>query len=42
MVEIYSKAAKLIKEYGVNPLKSKAGCVRCRGCPAINDAYIGI
>ena len=40
MVEIYSKAAKLMKKYDVNPLKSKAGCVRCGGCSAINDAYI--
>ncbi|MBY9014935.1 MAG: radical SAM protein [Candidatus Lokiarchaeota archaeon] len=39
MVEIYIKTAKLMKEYGVNPLKSKAGCVRCGGCSAINDAY---
>jgi len=42
MVEIYTKAAKLMKEYGVNPLKSKAGCVRCGGCSAIKEAYIGI
>ncbi|NVM44856.1 MAG: radical SAM protein [Candidatus Lokiarchaeota archaeon] len=42
MVEIYSKAAKLMKEYGVNPLKSKAGCVRCGGCSSINDAYKSI
>ena len=39
MVEIYKKAAKIMKEYGVNPLKSKAGCVRCSGCSAISDAY---
>ncbi|MHA1350120.1 MAG: hypothetical protein ACTSPZ_04690 [Promethearchaeota archaeon] len=39
MVEIYIKAAKLMKEYGVNPLKSKAGCVRCGGCSSINDSY---
>lgn len=39
MVEIYIKTAKLMKEYGVNPLKSKAGCVRCGGCSAINEAY---
>ncbi len=39
MVEIYKKTAKLMKEYGVNPLKSKAGCVRCSGCSAISDAY---
>jgi len=42
MVEIYTKSAKLMKEYGVNPLKSKAGCVRCGGCSAIKEAYIGI
>jgi len=39
MIEIYKKAAKLMKEYGVNPLKNKAGCVRCGGCSAISDAY---
>ena len=39
MVEIYKKVAKIMKEYGVNPLKSKAGCVRCSGCSAISDAY---
>ena len=39
MVEIYTKTAKLMKQYGVNPLKSKAGCVRCGGCSSINDAY---
>ena len=39
MVEIYKKTAKLMKEYGVNPLKNKAGCVRCSGCSAISDAY---
>ena len=42
MVEIYTKTAKLMKEYGVNPLKSKAGCVRCGGCSSINDAYKSI
>jgi radical SAM protein (TIGR04043 family) len=40
MIEIYTKAAKLMKEYGVNPLKSKAGCVRCGGCSAIKEAFI--
>ena len=40
MLDIYSKAAKLMRDYGLNPLKSKAGCVRCGGCSSINDAYI--
>ncbi|MFW9898315.1 MAG: radical SAM protein [Candidatus Thorarchaeota archaeon] len=40
LLEIYSEAAKLMKEYGVNPLENKAGCVRCGGCSAIREAYI--
>jgi radical SAM protein (TIGR04043 family) len=39
LLEIYNRAAKKMKEYGVNPLKNKAGCVRCGGCSAINEAY---
>lgn len=39
LTKIYEKAAKLMKDYGVNPLKNKAGCVRCGGCSAINEAY---
>jgi radical SAM protein (TIGR04043 family) len=39
LLEIYSRAAKLMKEYGVDPLQNKAGCVRCGGCSAINEAY---
>ena len=29
-----------MREYGVNPLENKAGCVRCGGCSAIKEAYI--
>ncbi len=39
LLEIYNRAAKKMKEYGVNPLENKAGCVRCGGCSAINEAY---
>ncbi|MFX1267766.1 MAG: radical SAM protein [Promethearchaeota archaeon] len=39
LVKIYQKAADLMKQYGVNPLENKAGCVRCGGCSAINEAY---
>ncbi len=39
LVKIYQKAANLMKQYGVNPLENKAGCVRCGGCSAINEAY---
>jgi radical SAM protein (TIGR04043 family) len=39
LIKIYRKTALLMKKYGVNPLKNKAGCVRCGGCSAINEAY---
>ena len=41
LLEIYKESAKLMIEYGVNPLENKAGCVRCGGCSAIKEAYIG-
>ncbi|MFX1591353.1 MAG: radical SAM protein [Promethearchaeota archaeon] len=40
LLKIYKKAAKLMKEYGVNPLKNKAGCIKCGGCSAIKEAYL--
>ncbi len=42
LLEIYQYAAKMMKEYGVNPLENKAGCVRCGGCSAIKEAYLTI
>ncbi|MBD3256411.1 MAG: radical SAM protein [Candidatus Lokiarchaeota archaeon] len=39
LLEIYIKSAEMMVQYGVNPLKNKAGCVRCGGCSAINEAY---
>lgn len=39
LIKIYEEAAQLMKDYGVNPLENKAGCVRCGGCSAINEAY---
>ncbi|MFX1280686.1 MAG: radical SAM protein [Promethearchaeota archaeon] len=39
LLEIYERSGELMREYGVNPLKSKAGCVRCGGCSAIKEAY---
>jgi radical SAM protein (TIGR04043 family) len=40
--KIYRKAAQMMKSAGVNPLAHKAGCVRCGGCSAINEAYKAI
>ncbi|MFX1470778.1 MAG: radical SAM protein [Promethearchaeota archaeon] len=39
LIEIYRKSAEFMKQYGVNPLENKAGCVRCGGCSAIKEAY---
>ena len=39
LLEIYIKAGKMMREYGVNPYENKAGCVRCGGCSAIKEAY---
>lgn len=40
LLDIYKKSGKLMWEYGVNPLKNKAGCVKCGGCSAIKEAFI--
>ncbi len=42
LLEIYNGAALMMKKYGVNPLENKAGCVRCGGCSAINEAYLSV
>jgi hypothetical protein len=42
LIDKYIRAAKLMKEYGVNPLENRAGCVRCGGCSAINEAYLSV
>ncbi|MFX1345946.1 MAG: radical SAM protein [Promethearchaeota archaeon] len=39
MLDIYKRSGELMREYGVNPLKNRAGCVRCGGCSAINEAF---
>jgi radical SAM protein (TIGR04043 family) len=39
LLNIYRKTGELMKHYGVNPLKNKAGCIRCGGCSAISEAY---
>ncbi len=42
LLEIYAKTAQIMRDYGVNPLKNKAGCVRCGGCSSLNEAYLAI
>jgi radical SAM protein (TIGR04043 family) len=42
LLEIYKQSAKLMKEYGINPLENRAGCVKCGGCSAIKEAYLAV
>ena len=42
LIRIYREAAIMMKSMGVNPLVHKAGCVKCGGCSAINEAYKSI
>ncbi len=39
VLTIFKHTAKLMKKFNVNPLKNKAGCVRCGACSAITEAY---
>ena len=39
LMKMYLDTANIMKNYGVNPLNHKAGCVKCGGCSAINEAY---
>jgi radical SAM protein (TIGR04043 family) len=40
LLQLYIDVARMMKEYEVNPLENKAGCVRCGGCSAIKEAYM--
>ncbi len=40
LLDIYLRTGILMKQYGVNPLKNRAGCVRCGGCSAISESYL--
>jgi len=39
VLNIFKHTAKLMKKFNVNPLKNKAGCVRCGACSGITEAY---
>lgn len=39
MFRLYRSVCETLQKYGVNPLKSKAGCVQCGACSALNDAF---
>ncbi|MBD3230674.1 MAG: MSMEG_0568 family radical SAM protein [Candidatus Lokiarchaeota archaeon] len=39
LMDIYSRAGKILQKYKLNPYKTKAGCVRCNACSAMKEAY---
>lgn len=39
LMNIYSRAGKILHKYKLNPFKTKAGCVRCNACSAMKEAY---
>jgi len=39
LISIYDSTAKFLIQYNINPLNIKAGCGKCGGCSAINEAY---
>lgn len=39
MLRLYEVVCQTLKTYGLNPMKNKAGCVRCGACSALNEFY---
>jgi radical SAM protein (TIGR04043 family) len=39
LINIYTRAGKILHKYGLNPYKNKAGCVRCNACSAMKESY---
>ncbi|MFW9984672.1 MAG: radical SAM protein [Candidatus Odinarchaeota archaeon] len=39
IVDIYLDCAQLLYDHQLDPRKHRAGCVRCRGCTALTEAY---
>ena len=40
LIDFYEFTGEILIKNGLNPIYSKAGCVKCSGCSAIIDSYI--
>ncbi|MEM2103115.1 MAG: MSMEG_0568 family radical SAM protein [Candidatus Bathyarchaeia archaeon] len=40
MLRLYEDVGQILRKYGVNPLKNKAGCVRCGACSALSEVFL--
>ncbi|MDH5531927.1 MAG: MSMEG_0568 family radical SAM protein [Candidatus Bathyarchaeota archaeon] len=38
MIPLYKQVAETLRTYGLNPIRNKAGCVRCGACSAIRES----
>ncbi len=39
LISLFTKLAQLMRDFGANPTKCKAGCVRCGGCSPLTEAF---
>jgi len=39
MTRLYEEVSQILHDYGLDPRKNKAGCVRCNACSALTEAY---
>jgi radical SAM protein (TIGR04043 family) len=39
MIRLYRDVCQILRDYGLDPRKNKAGCVRCNACSALTEAY---
>jgi len=40
MTRLYSGVCQTLKDYGLDPRKNRAGCVRCGACSALTEAFL--
>jgi radical SAM protein (TIGR04043 family) len=38
LIKIFTRVAQMMRDYGIDPMKNKAGCVRCGACSPLNEA----
>jgi radical SAM protein (TIGR04043 family) len=38
VINIFTQVAQMMRDYGVDPMKNKAGCVRCGACSPLTEA----
>ena len=39
LINIFTQIAQMLRNYGINPTKNKAGCVRCGACSPLSEAF---